>query len=562
MRNQTVRLFLYSSLAILVLTLAWGIKQIPKQRELAEKELKSSLEQELITMSAAVRASTSALRFKLLDVLKAEGNDKPTRAFQDSPFVAATLLEWDQTAWRPMWHSSKSREEFLQSDIKASLKDWPLAKLNGGESFFAKVADSQGQAHFALIVPVRKPSGVPMVGIGIFPANQFGLLFSADRAREVRVFDDKGFALALSRPVYLGSSLKREPLVEQMLDGDEVTARQEWKNEAGVELAGAATRMSDSNLFVSVEAPLDFGRAWFWRAWLYLVMCAAAAVGLNWYLLNSLIQPLLQQISQSDAAIEKLKRSVNEAASAPAAPAGLVKKPEMQEMSFIEPTEEVLPPSEVLPATRVPLAKVVQGALRSLDSRLKENRILVQQTGLGEIEIASEALQLQTAIEEIIKNAIEAMGDSDERWLSFIAEERNGRVLLSIEDTGAGVPAENLEKVFDPFFSTKDAQGVSRGLGLNVVRRVLEEMEGKVQVKNRAEGTGTAVELEWPSHVDVQATLKIPAIQQAAAEAAVHRALFDDDEDLDQEIMQAPLVPTRKPLPSVPVRKPVVRTLD
>ena len=54
----------------------------------------------------------------------------------------------------------------------------------------------------------------------MFPASQFGLSFSAGENREVRVFDNQGIALSLTHPAYLGSLLKDEPLVREILDGD------------------------------------------------------------------------------------------------------------------------------------------------------------------------------------------------------------------------------------------------------------------------------------------------------------------------------------------------------
>ncbi len=570
MRKQTLRLFLYSSIAIVGLTLAWGFKNIPQAQTLAEKSLRNSLEQELVTLSSAVRSSTQALRFKLLDILKAEGNDKPTRAFQDSIFTAVSLVEWDQTYWKPLWHSSKSKTGFQPTEFKEWVKNWPLSKLASGEAFFVKVGEENGQAHFAVVVPVRKPSGSPMVGIGVFPASQFGLNFSADRSREIQVFDDQGFALAYTRPSYLGASLKSDPLVSRMLEGGEVSTRTEWTNEAGVEMAGAATRMNDSNLSVGVETQLNFGTVWIWQSWLYLFLCGLGAVVLNWYVLNSLVQPLLTQISQSDAVIEQLKRSTREA---PAPAAGLVIKPALNlpeaEEFFTESVPE-LPPEKSSP--NVALSKVVGAALRSLDSRLKENGTRIQHTGLDAIEVAGDALQLQTAIEEILKNSIEGMAGGELHWVSITAERRGDRAFLTIEDTGKGIPEDALPKVFDPFFSTRDAEGVSRGLGLNVVRRVLEEMGGSVRIKNRLDTSGVQVELEWPVEKKVAPVEEKPAVRSVSSAASLAKNALneleafelDDEDEFSQMIMSAPLIPSKKrvEMPEVPIRKPVVRPID
>lgn len=587
MRNQTVRLFLYSSIAIVALSFAWGFKYIPKQRDLAETSVKSSLEQELTTLTGAVRSSTKAIRFQLLDVLKAEGNDHATRAFQDSIFASATLVEFKDGMWKPMWFSAKSKDEFNQDVVQSMFKDWPLAKLNNGETYFGKAGEIQGTAYFAVLVPVKRPSGIPMVGIGIFPANQFGLTFNADRTREVRVVDDKGFALALSRPAYLGASVRHEKLIEEMLDGDEVSARQQWKNDNGVRLAGAGQRLGDSNLLVTIEAPLEFGMTWIWQSWLFLIFCTAVAVGLNWYLVNSLMQPLLSQISTSDAMIEQLKRSLNEKSNEPgtlnvnvAKKVPPIPETELEDFEFIEPSATVVAKAQEQEPAKTSLGKIVKAAVRGQEGRLKEKDIKVQQTGLDTIEIKQDALQLQTAIEEVLKNAIESMGESETKWITVLGEQKDGRIHLKVEDTGSGIAAENLEKIFDPFFSTKDEQGVSRGLGLNVVRRVLEEIGGEVTIKNRGVTDGVVVEMSWPSEAKVEADVTeefvVPVKKEAPKSAPVKSvtehalsaaALLDDligEEDYSSIIMNAPLVKSRpEKFNEAAIRKPkVMRTLD
>ncbi len=550
MRNQTVRLFLYSSIAIIVLVFAWGFKYIPKQRDLAERGLKSSVEQELSVVASAVRSSTKSLRYQLLDVLKAEGNDHATRAFQDSSFIAASLIEWKEGSWKALWHSTKTKEDFQAEQIKSLFKDWPLSKLNAGEVYFSKVGEVQGQAYFAVLVPVRRPAGIPMIGIGIFPANQFGLTFTADRSREVRVVDDKGFALALTRPAYLGASVRSESLVQQMIDGDEVSVRDQWKNEAGVRLVGAGTRMSDSNLIVTIEAPLEFGSGWIWQSWIFLLFCAGAAVALNWYLVNSLMQPLLAQISNSDAMIEQLKRSLNEGPR----PAPIMPENELEDFSFIEPIGAHAVAVPEAGPVKTSLAKIVRAAVRGQEARLKEKGIRVQQTGIEEIQIENDSLQLQTAIEEVLKNAIESIVDGESKWITILGSQKDGLVHLKIEDTGAGIAPEHLEKIFDPFFSTKDEQGVSRGLGLNVVRRVLEEIGGVVKIDNREATQGAVVELSWP-------------VEQAEVSNAVPAAplaeIADEEDDFSALIMTAPLVASSNDkYPDIAIRKPKVRTLD
>jgi anti-sigma regulatory factor (Ser/Thr protein kinase) len=578
MHKQTAKLIAFSSIAIVVMTLAWGVNQIPRQKRMAEQTLKASLEQELLVVSSAVRASTQAMRFKLLDVLKAEGGEKSTRAFQDSPFASVTLLEWDTAQWKSLWHSTKFKDRLQMSDLRLWMKDWPLAKISPNEAYFVRVGDVGGVAHFAIVTPVRKSGNSVMMGVGVFPATEFGMSFSADRMRDVKITDDKGYAMALSRPAYLGVSLRKEGLIGAMVDGDEVSTRLDWDSESG-RMFGVATRMNDSNLIASIETPVNFGTGYLWQGWVYLVLCAIGASLLNWYLFNTMLGPLLQQITQSDAAIEALKRGIaqNQGAGA-AAGDGLARAPgvapvvesELEDFSFIEPglgkptTETAADAATV----RMSLGKVIASAVRSQELNIRKYGVRVQTAGVENVMLTADALQLQTALEEVIKNSVEAMAESEQRVLTILGETRKGRVHLTIEDTGCGVEAVNLSKVFDPFFSTKDTEGVSRGLGLNVVRRVIEELKGTVELTSN--GQGTCVELEWPDEnlVVSGAIENVAPIEEsapvAASDESAHEAIeLQEDDDFEAMILSAPLVPSSKRVFSSDlIRKPKVRTLS
>jgi len=578
MRNQSIRLYLYSSVAIVALTLVWGFRSVPKQAELAENTIRASVEQELLTLTGAAKAGTQALRYQLLDVLKAEGNDHPTRSFNNSMFVAATLLEWDQNAWKTLWHSSKIKTQFGNQDIRAWMIEWPLAKLNGAESFFVKVGDWQGQPYFAVAVAVRKPNNTPMIGIGIFPANQFGMVLPAERTRDAKVFDEKGFALALARPAYLGSNLKKESLVDEMIESGELNVRHEFKNAKGQRQYGMATRVAGSNLFVALEAGLQPAAPYKLGSWIYLIFAAAGALGLNWYLFFSYNKPVLVQIAELENTVTQLRKRITEV---PAPEARKVEIPEDEwQADGLKtpglPNKDFVDELPTAPALlkALTLDKVVHSALRSLEPRMKEIGIQVAEKGLQTVPVAADALQLQTAIEEVLKNGIEAMQFSTERWLTISAAVRNGRVIFSVEDTGTGVSQDNLKKVFDPFFSTKDSQGVARGLGLNVARRVIEEMKGQVRIESHQGETasGTTVEMEWPmpdsgeistasepEHKPMMIMEPEPISQAQADVLLSDLDLLADEYEVGKP---RPAGAAINQWPEVKIRKPVVRSMD
>lgn len=92
----------------------------------------------------------------------------------------------------------------------------------------------------------------------------------------------------------------------------------------------------------------------------------------------------------------------------------------------------------------------------------------------------------------LVKNSMEAMPGGGE--LSVRTIQTRGMVCLEVEDTGGGIPLENRDKIFSPFFSTK---GKGSGLGLAMVRKILDEIGGDVDLTS-VEGEGTRIRLLVP----------------------------------------------------------------
>jgi signal transduction histidine kinase len=71
-------------------------------------------------------------------------------------------------------------------------------------------------------------------------------------------------------------------------------------------------------------------------------------------------------------------------------------------------------------------------------------------------------------------------------------------VVIEVEDTGTGIPEENLAKIYDPFFTTKPT-GVGTGLGLPVSKKIIELHGGSLDVRN-VKGGGVRVTILLKSH--------------------------------------------------------------
>jgi PAS domain S-box-containing protein len=104
--------------------------------------------------------------------------------------------------------------------------------------------------------------------------------------------------------------------------------------------------------------------------------------------------------------------------------------------------------------------------------------------------------QIQQALMNIMLNAAQAMPNGGDLKITTSVAERvkigrsiRDAVRIDISDTGIGIPQENLDKLFTPFFTTKE-KGKGVGLGLSVVHGIIERHHGKIEIKSNP-GTGT-----------------------------------------------------------------------
>ena len=123
---------------------------------------------------------------------------------------------------------------------------------------------------------------------------------------------------------------------------------------------------------------------------------------------------------------------------------------------------------------------------------------------VAEAEVWADPHLLHQALVNVIRNAAEAMVEVPRRTLTLEARSRTlpragtgegERVtLLSVRDSGPGIPAEVAERMFNPFFTTRAA---GTGLGLAIVHRIMDAHGGRVNVRNPKSG-GAAVDLVLP----------------------------------------------------------------
>jgi len=112
----------------------------------------------------------------------------------------------------------------------------------------------------------------------------------------------------------------------------------------------------------------------------------------------------------------------------------------------------------------------------------------------GLSKVNGDANQLQQVFVNLSLNACEAMPEGG--ILSISTSEKNGKVLISIEDTGCGIKEDHLEMIFEPFFTTKSV-GKGTGLGLSVSYAIVSKHGGILKVDSK-EGEGTVFTISLP----------------------------------------------------------------
>jgi two-component system NtrC family sensor kinase len=142
----------------------------------------------------------------------------------------------------------------------------------------------------------------------------------------------------------------------------------------------------------------------------------------------------------------------------------------------------------------VDLRAVIDEALTLLGNEARLRNITIEKDFSSFRLVHGDAGQLRQAAMNILINACDAMPGGGVLRIRTVPDEAKHLLDLQVQDTGCGISPENLQKVLDPFFTTKEK---GTGLGLSVVYGIVERHGGSVQIQS-AVGQGTTVHLRLP----------------------------------------------------------------
>ena len=147
-------------------------------------------------------------------------------------------------------------------------------------------------------------------------------------------------------------------------------------------------------------------------------------------------------------------------------------------------------------SAEVDLNGIIRHTVSLVSHKLELNRVMVRMELAPQLpHVRCDPSRIEQVVLNLVMNASEAMPEGGEVVVRTSLDPSRDEVLLEVEDTGTGIPAELIPRIFDPFFSTKE-EGTGVGLGLAVVYGNVDAHKGTLDVSSRVnEGTTFTVRL-------------------------------------------------------------------
>ena len=149
------------------------------------------------------------------------------------------------------------------------------------------------------------------------------------------------------------------------------------------------------------------------------------------------------------------------------------------------------------------LKEGMQHVVDYMDRRTSKRGKMIRRVPDGEVRVRINASLFEWVIENLCKNAVDAMGG--EGTITITVAEEQGKTIVEVSDTGKGIRKKDLRNVFRPGFTTKKR---GWGLGLSLAKRIVEEYhKGRIWVKHSEVGIGTTFRIELKNPLRKSKTL-------------------------------------------------------
>lgn len=149
----------------------------------------------------------------------------------------------------------------------------------------------------------------------------------------------------------------------------------------------------------------------------------------------------------------------------------------------------------VLDESQFSIKELVDNTVKSYKKLVTGSNIVILNDIKQDYIIKADYTHIRECLGNIINNSIEALGTSGKIYINLVINK--SLLILSVEDNGPGIVAENLPHLYDPFYTTRK-NGTNFGLGLFYCYNVMKKHEGNIQISS-IQGSGTIVRLIFPN---------------------------------------------------------------
>ncbi len=137
--------------------------------------------------------------------------------------------------------------------------------------------------------------------------------------------------------------------------------------------------------------------------------------------------------------------------------------------------------------TPVCLDAVIRDAIELMSSQIDDQGCqLDYQMSASSLYVLAEPIRLEQVMVNLISNAVDALSSAAIKRLTIQVYERNNRIFIDVTDTGIGIEENQIEQIFDPFFTQKEV-GQGLGLGLSISYNIVQDFGGQIRVSSTPE---------------------------------------------------------------------------
>ncbi len=186
---------------------------------------------------------------------------------------------------------------------------------------------------------------------------------------------------------------------------------------------------------------------------------------------------LKELIDEPDVSKEELKQFVEK-----------IQKTTMRIDRIVKGLKSFARGGELDPFIPTSMKAIVENTLELCSEKLKKHSVELRLKNILDVSIECRESQIGQVLLNLISNGVDAIDKLPEKWIEIELKDLDGYVVLDVTDSGKGIPDEAVEKIMQPFFTTKEV-GKGTGLGLSISKGIIESHKGRFRLDRKCANT-------------------------------------------------------------------------